>query len=707
MLVVLVAARSISSSRRKHMSAPSHQVGKPCHKQHADYVVGCRTCWLAEYDAGYRAKWGIVGPVAPRAGFPPKSKPERHSLPCIHEGAVIEWCETCKGVKAELRHVRDCEVHDRCTRGRNNGAVRACVQCPDYRPDYGVNGSLPGVKIVDGLTKNLSGFAFNAGLIRWRGRLLLAHRDGWSGSNIHIADLDESYRVTGTRLISGLTRRESNYGREDPRLFIHNDRLYLAYIGVHGVRSDSIWTYQCFARLNDDLTVEQTFAPRAPGRNQWEKNWGFFSHAGELYAVYTVAPHRILRISEHGTATWAYEAPTGIRWLGGELRGGAPPVLMGDEYWHFIHDRIEVDGLRIYRTGLYTFSASPPFEPRRYIPNPILVADPQTKPSDQYAAVLFTCGALFDEANDHWKLSSGIHDRWIEVHTLSRTDLEQQLISLPTTPAAPADGEAPVVYSVTSDACDKALIEFAARCDRVAVATVANASVLLHALTPARPRSVVCYSPDGDVSINDAALRRVSCDPGMVDIEATEMLIIDVAYSAQATYALLARLAPKASKYIAITMTTTYGDEGDDGTPGIMFGVGRFLRSNRHWSVVQRVEDRPGLVVLSRVASDKPSLPSFGRMSWNYATAQLDRWLRGVGYLPLPQVEERLQHCWVCPLRSGSRCTACGCYLDSVVDGIRKGSPGRAFFPNLNCPIGKWPAPNARTSLPIVGESPA
>jgi hypothetical protein len=55
---------------------------------------------------------------------------DRRSTPCAHEGHIIERCP----LGFELAHVRDCDIHDRCTRGHNNGAVMSCLRCPDYKP---------------------------------------------------------------------------------------------------------------------------------------------------------------------------------------------------------------------------------------------------------------------------------------------------------------------------------------------------------------------------------------------------------------------------------------------------------------------------------------------------------------------------------------------------------------------------------------------
>lgn len=52
--------------------------------------------------------------------------------PCAHEEAVLEWCKTCHGPKAEGRHVRGCAIHDRCTRDKNSGILKSCDGCDEY-----------------------------------------------------------------------------------------------------------------------------------------------------------------------------------------------------------------------------------------------------------------------------------------------------------------------------------------------------------------------------------------------------------------------------------------------------------------------------------------------------------------------------------------------------------------------------------------------
>lgn len=58
-----------------------------------------------------------------------------YPLPCIHEGAVLEYCKSRHGELAEARHVRDCDIHEKCTRGFVSNLVQSCSKCPDYKPE--------------------------------------------------------------------------------------------------------------------------------------------------------------------------------------------------------------------------------------------------------------------------------------------------------------------------------------------------------------------------------------------------------------------------------------------------------------------------------------------------------------------------------------------------------------------------------------------
>lgn len=284
------------------------------------------------------------------------------------------------------------------------------------------------------LAVNVPGMRFNSSLIEWQGGYLLAFRNGWKGSDIYLQRLTLDLQPHGEADKLDLIHRDCSYGREDPRLFLHSGKLHVAFVGVVGRRRrHAMRTNVLYARISDDFRVEQVFAPQYPQRNDWEKNWSFFSHDGQLLAVYSIAPHRILAI-DGDRAELAYETATRAPWSGGEIRGGASPVLHRGEWWHFFHDRIESHGQRIYGMGCAVFEDEPPFRVLRVTPDPLMRADPATKPQGQYASVVFPCGTVPRERD--WLISMGVHDRWTELHTIAANDIERRMVEI--APAAPA-----------------------------------------------------------------------------------------------------------------------------------------------------------------------------------------------------------------------------------------------------------------------------
>jgi predicted GH43/DUF377 family glycosyl hydrolase len=237
----------------------------------------------------------------------------------------------------------------------------------------------------------------------------MAYRTGWSGAQIHVTELADDYTPGPSFTLPLFFPRRANYGREDPRLFEHNGRLHVSYIGVSGRHGP---THQMYTVLRDDLSVERIHYPHLDGRQSWEKNWSMFSHDGELFAVYQCSPHTIVRIDGDqvevvSVVDWS------PKWSGGCLRGGAPPVRVGDEYWHWFHGRIGSDRSPTYNYGLIVFEAKPPFAPLAYTSKPLYSADQRAKDGN-YAAVAFPCGAVKDGPT--WRISLGVNDRRIEVH---------------------------------------------------------------------------------------------------------------------------------------------------------------------------------------------------------------------------------------------------------------------------------------------------
>lgn len=92
----------------------------------------CRPCWLAAHDERYRRLWGVSGPVAPAADHmpaPDRARPCRRLWPCVLEFAACGCDE---------KHVRGCDLFDRCTLSDGSSLLPRCDTCPEY--DAGTSG---------------------------------------------------------------------------------------------------------------------------------------------------------------------------------------------------------------------------------------------------------------------------------------------------------------------------------------------------------------------------------------------------------------------------------------------------------------------------------------------------------------------------------------------------------------------------------------
>jgi hypothetical protein len=121
-------------------------------------------------------------------------------------------------------------------------------------------------------------------------------------------------------------------------------------------------------------------------RRSVEKNWMLFEEDGELWAIYSISPHIVLKVEPAGAdalmcrpvfrSEWATESYSSRF---GPLRGGAPPQRYQDGYISVFHSCFRVLRLQsmLYRllgksqgknlryvASVYGFAASPPFAPR-------------------------------------------------------------------------------------------------------------------------------------------------------------------------------------------------------------------------------------------------------------------------------------------------------------------------------------------------------
>lgn len=247
--------------------------------------------------------------------------------------------------------------------------------------------------------------------------------------------------------------------------------------------------------------------------------------------------------------------------------------------------------------------------------------------------------------------------------------------------------------------------ELAAKCD-VIVDLGHRSGVSTVAFVAAQPKSVYTYDmrPDsiwGELEKRKGAteFHAIPADTETVEIPECDLLFEDSAHTAKHVYMVLSRCAPKVRRFIVVHDTQIYGEQGEDGGPGVLVGLRGFMVENPKWSVLYHTQANNGLTVLGCNPDDKPPLPSLPKMAWNYAKALANHAVTGRHKSSPAAAETRMMACSMCEQRTTeeradaagnlvvlNRCTVCGCYLDEGPDG----KEGKLEWADTFCPLAKW-----------------
>jgi len=300
---------------------------------------------------------------------------------------------------------------------------------------------------------------YNPAITRHSSRLILACRvdsigHGGTQRRIAICALDDQLRVVPNSVVPlSDTVREGGIWHYDPRFLVYQDRLFVHYNNNFMTRPNQIYMVEL-----DPDTLEAKSSARPlhidSPRQEIEKNWMLFEYEGDLYAVYSITPHIILRIDLAGAGPVVCRPAFRSEWnvaayveRYGNPRGGAPPVRCGDMYMSFYHSRRPVSRLNwvlrywpvapdtklprylaaierrlrrpfaqvCYFAGAYAFEAAPPFRPVWHTKEPVLRPENETPRRRRVRAnpsadgIVYPCGAVSWE-DGSWIVSYGLHD---------------------------------------------------------------------------------------------------------------------------------------------------------------------------------------------------------------------------------------------------------------------------------------------------------
>lgn len=283
---------------------------------------------------------------------------------------------------------------------------------------------------------------FNPASIQWRGHRWLAYRTEclpmWKWGRVSLARMGDDGRIIeGSNRLLTLPTSFDEWCAEDPRLFIHQDRLYLYYTDH--------WTGG-LAEINESAEVVSTTlfpAETEAGRqtrSRHDKNWGFFEADCKLYGVYWTHPHIVrevdLAAGQFGRE-WRteWEMPEGPC---GPLHGGSSPVEHDGLMWRIVHHQENAGPPtreRCYTLWLMAFETTPPFRPRLFCRRPIIKG--QRMPEAPLAGwrdwLVVFCASLERTATG-WRFFFGHNDRRMRWGVISDEVIVPLLLSISDTP---------------------------------------------------------------------------------------------------------------------------------------------------------------------------------------------------------------------------------------------------------------------------------
>jgi len=210
-------------------------------------------------------------------------------------------------------------------------------------------------------------FGYNPSLIRYNNRLFMAYRyhhsNTWETS-LAMAELNDKFDVIENRKIE--LPGPSN---EDPRLFLHEGGMWIAYVNSHGGSPTTMPV--CSMRYGQLIEGKTWFVDGQYlikyGKNEsggMEKNWCPLSNRVKYpWFIYTSSPEQIV-INVSGTqATSEHKSPQ-PKWRWGQIKGGTTPLPYKDKLIRFFHSRLDNESpphRHRYYMGAIVMEPEPPF----------------------------------------------------------------------------------------------------------------------------------------------------------------------------------------------------------------------------------------------------------------------------------------------------------------------------------------------------------
>jgi predicted GH43/DUF377 family glycosyl hydrolase len=228
--------------------------------------------------------------------------------------------------------------------------------------------------------------------------------------------------------IAGLPRQAYTWFA-DPRFIWWKNELYIYWnSGAH--QPNNVQFIQKISTHDFMPIGSPKLLAKKGGANSIEKNWGLFESEQQLYAVYSLAPFELLRLSNHTDSSLEFESVLKNDWRSSQLfpafdtlRGGAPPVIYNGKMYMVFHSITRPLLRKRYQAGVLVTSTDTCFSPIQITTSPLKLSNPfgeqfsYPRLNNTVREVMYPCGAFIQ--NDSLCIAYGVNDEHVMLDSVA------------------------------------------------------------------------------------------------------------------------------------------------------------------------------------------------------------------------------------------------------------------------------------------------
>ena len=204
---------------------------------------------------------------------------------------------------------------------------------------------------------------------------------------------------------------DSNYGYEDPRFFVFDNKLY---ISMTKINKNVFIPKVVVVDYDNNIEYNFPYLNNIKGITHPEKNWQFFQYLNKYYLLYSISPFIIYEIDRNFNIIKKIKETNWNHKYVDNLRCSAPPIFINGVFYCIIHS---FDIKKLYNTYFITFNEN--FDILGYTLYPLF-------DYNKYK-IIFSTGFIYNKLNNNFIILSGVEDKYINLIKVNKTLLDIQL----------------------------------------------------------------------------------------------------------------------------------------------------------------------------------------------------------------------------------------------------------------------------------------